>query len=219
MMVASLHLPVGGPRVGQGVPPADVDPQLAGLDQVEDAGRACSQLLGAAGVVDQASPGQVDRARLDEPGDVKRRDGAAGLAVDRQHAAWCEAGQVGLEGRASNAVVDRGHAGAGSELGHLGGEIGLGVADHLVGSVVPSELFLLSGRYGADHPAATQLGHLGQQLADSARARVHQHRVAGLHRVGRLRQVVRGHALDEHGGGGFRWMAHRATPRRRGRRA
>ena len=65
-----------------------------------------------------------------------------------------------------------------------------------------SSAFLV-GRGRADHGCAQMFGPLAQDQPHAAGRRVDQHRIARLHPVGAAQQILGGHALEHHAGGGF----------------
>ena len=116
------------------------------------------------------------------------------------HAAPGEGVQALVEGVAAHAVVDHLDAPAAGQALHLGGEVLLGVEDHLVRSGLAGDPRLLLRRDRADHPGAAELGDLAEELAHAAGRGVDQAGVPGLQRIGAAGEVVGRHAL-EHGGG------------------
>ena len=83
-------------------------------------------------------------------------------------------------------------------LGDLGGEILLGVQDHVIGSGASGQLGLGFGGDRRINVGPQRLAHLDQQQAHAAGPGVHQHPVAGLHPVGVIAEIVGRHAL-QHG--------------------
>lgn len=119
-------------------------------------------------------------------------------------AAGSQAGEARVEGVRADAVVDDRQSLTAVEALHLGREIAdRGGKDHLGGPGTLRQLGLRRGRRGADHPAAEMGDELGQEQPHATGSRMHEHRVAPLNQVGVLDEIVRGHALEEHGGGGL----------------
>ena len=121
-------------------------------------------------------------------------------AEQRQGPADSQAGQAGVKSGGAHAVVHRRHTGAPGQCTNLLAELRgvFGVGEHLVGAGLPGQSLLFSRRDGGDDPDAEQACPLRQDQPDAAGARMHQHRVAALHGIHRLQQVVRGQALQQH---------------------
>ena len=207
---AALQVLVGRPGLGQWVALSDPDVQLTGGDRGVHRGRTGQQLLPGGDVVVELGSGEEHRAGGVQPLRVERRHRSAGRAEQHQDAALAQAGQAGVERGAPDAVVGGGHPDTAGQLAHLGGQVvDLGVADHLGRAGRAGQLLLLRGGHGGDHAGSEPGGELGEQQPDPAGGRVHQHVLAGLHRVCVVHQEVRGHALQ---------TSRRRPPRRTRRR-
>ncbi len=192
---------MGAGGVGQGEGTVDADGERALLDPGEEV-RGALQQLGAIGdVVRVGGTRQVQRAFGVQHLGIERRHGAAGLAEEHQIAARAQAVEALLEGGLAHGVVDDVHAAAARQAARLGGEIGLGVADHLVGAGSTGHLGLLVAGDSGDHPRALLLGNLHQQRADPTSGGVDQRGLAGPQRIRAAGQIVRRHPLQHDGGG------------------
>ena len=134
-------------------------------------------------------------------------------AKQHHNAARPQAIETLLESRRTHRVIDDTHTLAAGDAFGLRLEIGLRVENH-VGAARPArERGLFRGGDGPDDRGGPEhLRHLREQQTDPARRRVNQHRVARLDGIGRMRKVVRGHALEHHGRGAevieVRWNRH-----------
>jgi hypothetical protein len=92
------------------------------------------------------------------------------------------------------------HALAVCQAERLLGEVALGVDDHVIGAGLLRRGHLLVRRHPSDDVATPQLDDLGQQQTESARRRVNEGDVAGLHRIEVGREVASGESLHHHRG-------------------
>ena len=185
--------------VGQRVGAADPHVELALGDPVEHLAGAPPQLRRVGDVVHQGRPGQEQRSAGVQPLRVDRRHLPAGGSVEHHHAARAQRRQAVVERVLADAVVHHVRARALGRIVDDGTEAV--VADDVIGAGAERELGLLAARGGGHDDAAAPLHHLGQQQTDPAGRRVHHGDVAFAHRVGAGDQVVRGHALQDGGGG------------------
>ena len=145
-------------------------------------------------------PGDKGRAHPAQPLDVQRRGKAARLAEGDQVAQRRQAVQAPVEGVFAHRIVGDVHAPAAGDALDLFQEVLLGVEDHLVGAGRARQRRLLLGGRRPDHERAGLLGDLAQEQADAAGCGMHQAPIAGLQRIGDVRQDVGGDALH-HGRG------------------
>ena len=87
----------------------------------------------------------------------------------------------------------------------------------MIAAMRAGDLGLLLAADGADHGRAEMLGPLAHDQADAAGGGMDQDGVAGLHRIGFVQQIARGHAADHHRGGGALVDAVRQRDHARGR--
>ncbi len=204
-------------RLVQRVPAADPDRQPALADPAEQVAGPPEQFFPGSHVVRQRRPGDEQRPGRVEPLQVERWHRPAGRAVQHQVPAPPQRGQAGFERGLPDAVVHHGRpaavrAAAGHPAHHVAEVL---VAGHEVRACLLGQLRLGRAGGGGHHDAAAHLDQLGEQQADPARGRVHHHRVVLADREGAVAQVVRGHALQQHGRGRGQVDAVRHRYRRR----
>ncbi len=168
-------------------------------DPAEQVAGAALQLVALGHVVEQGRAGEVQRPVPVELLGIERIHRSARLPVEHHRPAPPEAAEAVPEGRPADPVVDDVHPPPLGHVLHRLGEVLLGVDDHVVGAVAAHQLGLLLGAAGGDDLRAEVPADLCQQVADTAGRRVDQRDLPAGQRVGVVREVVRGHALQQRG--------------------
>ena len=135
--------------------------------------------------------------------EIERRDVAAGLAVDHEIAAGGETVQAGLEGVFADLVVHDIDPAAGGDAAGFFGDVGLGGHDDLVGASFGDSAGFFGGGTDTDHAGSAKLCHLAEQQADASSGGVNEAPIAGLDRVGKVREGAGEESLIHSGGGLF----------------
>ncbi len=144
--------------------------------------------------------GDVERAHVAELARRDRRRIAGGFAERGKDAARRKTLQRILERGLADRIVDHRHALAAGDLAHAWRKIV--VAQHVVAAVGAGDFGLVVAADRADHGGAEMLGPLADDQADAAGRGVDHDGVAGLHLVGGVEEIARGHAADHHRGRG-----------------
>ena len=103
----------------------------------------------------------------------------------------------------ADGIVDHRHLLAAGDLVDAFDEILARVDDGVGAAMGLGELGLFVAADGADHGGAEMLGPLAEDQADAAGRGMQQDGVAGFDAIGLADQILRGQALQHHGGGGL----------------
>src|SRR5215469_12825685 len=141
----------------------------------------------------------VEGAHHREPDEVEGWHGSAGTTVEDHGSASAEDFERLLEGSLADGVVDDVEA-LGGQLLDASGEVLAGIEDDFVGSGLSGEFGLLIGGDGGKDAGPEGFGNLSKQETDAAGSSVDEDVVTGTNRIGRVGQVVGGHALKHRGG-------------------
>ena len=173
----------------------DAEGEFAVCDPAQNIARAPFEVFPGDGVVEQRGARQVERLGVEGERSDWRHD-AAGLAVHDEVAANGKAGHRALVGRCADGVVGDLAARAVGDAHDGFVEIVLCVEDNVVCAGVSRKLRLFLRGDSRDDRRAAHLGHLDEQQADAARARVDKSRIVGAEGICGVGEIVRGHALE-----------------------
>src|SRR6266513_2853703 len=198
--LASFQLPVRLRRLRERELALDAHRQFSALAPAQQLAGPREPLRARRDVVRQRGPGEEQRALLAQHLRVERSHRSARLTVQDHHAPGREATETLLEGGLPDGIVDHLQPGPVRQTLHFSLEVLLGVQDNVVGAGPACQGGLLVRRDRAEHSCAPEFGDLAEQEAHTTRGGVHQARIPGLQGVGRGREVMRRHALAQHGG-------------------
>src|SRR2546429_410496 len=198
--LASFQQPVRLRRLRERELALDAHRQFSALDPAQHLACPPEQLGARRGIVRQRGPGEEQRALLAQHLRVERSHRSARLTVQDHHAPGREATETLLEGGLPDGIVDHLQPGPVRQTLHFSLEVLLGVQDNVVGAGPACQGGLLARRDRAEHSCAPEFGDLAEQEAHATRGGVHQACIPGLQGVGRGREVMRRHALEQHDG-------------------
>src|SRR3989442_2067947 len=200
--LASFQQPVRLRRLRERELALDAHRQFSALAPAQQLAGPREQLRARRDVVRQRGPGEEQRALLAQHLRVERSHRSARLTVQDHHAPGREATETLLDGGPPDGIVDHLQPGPLRQTLHFSLEVLLGVQDNVVGAGPgpACQGGLLARRDRAEHSCAPEFGDLAEQEAHATRGGVHQACIPGLQGVGRGREVMRRHALEQHGG-------------------
>src|SRR5580700_5665313 len=121
---------------------------------------------------------------------IKRRHIPAGLAIDHEISARCQAIEARVKCVSADAVVNHADASPAGDPSRFLRSVRLRGNDDLIRAGLSNNLGLLFRRCNSNHPALSNFRHLTKQKSETASGCLNQAPVSRFHRVGKMRERI-----------------------------